>query len=98
MRERAQHLPYVVELAQAVPLGVEDAVVDEPEPLGFGVDIHARDHADAPDDALVVAAPLLAGHLDHGAKALVEPRIRSEARRVGIACVSTCRSWWSPDH
>src|SRR3546814_21189749 len=24
-----------------------------------------------------------------------ESRIRSEARRVGKECVSTCRSWWS---
>src|SRR3546814_6976571 len=24
--------------------------------------------------------------------------IRSEERRVGKECVSTCRSWWSPDH
>src|SRR3546814_18221838 len=23
---------------------------------------------------------------------------RSEERRVGKACVSTCRSWWSPSH
>src|SRR3546814_4580334 len=23
---------------------------------------------------------------------------RSEARRVGKECVSTCRSWWSPYH
>src|SRR3546814_17777835 len=23
-------------------------------------------------------------------------RIRSEERRVGKGCVSTCRSWWSP--
>src|SRR3546814_15198833 len=23
---------------------------------------------------------------------------RSEERRVGKACVSTCRSWWSHDH
>src|SRR3546814_2474085 len=23
---------------------------------------------------------------------------RSEERRVGKECVSTCRSWWSPDH
>src|SRR3546814_9842517 len=23
---------------------------------------------------------------------------RSEARRVGKECVSTCRSWWSPNH
>src|SRR3546814_20087785 len=25
------------------------------------------------------------------------PRVRSEERRVGKACVSTCRSRWSPD-
>src|SRR3546814_5739068 len=25
-------------------------------------------------------------------------RLRSEERRVGKACVSTCRSRWSPDH
>src|SRR3546814_11177493 len=23
---------------------------------------------------------------------------RSEERRVGTECVSTCRTWWSPDH
>src|SRR3546814_12429164 len=25
-------------------------------------------------------------------------RVRSEERRVGTECVSTCRSRWSPDH
>src|SRR3546814_14988234 len=25
-------------------------------------------------------------------------RTRSEERRVGTECVSTCRSWWSPYH
>src|SRR3546814_18732234 len=27
-----------------------------------------------------------------------QPEIRSEERRVGKECVSTCRSRWSPDH
>src|SRR3546814_7599992 len=27
-----------------------------------------------------------------------EPRLRSEERRVGKECVSTCRSRWSPYH
>src|SRR3546814_14271979 len=27
-----------------------------------------------------------------------EPAVRSEERRVGKECVSTCRSWWSPYH
>src|SRR3546814_19952614 len=30
--------------------------------------------------------------LDH------EAQLRSEERRVGKECVSTCRSWWSPYH
>src|SRR3546814_15887998 len=29
---------------------------------------------------------------------VARPRIRSEERRVGKACVSTCRSRWSPYH
>src|SRR3546814_4081018 len=27
-----------------------------------------------------------------------ETRLRSAERRVGKECVSTCRSWWSPDN
>src|SRR3546814_15670985 len=27
-----------------------------------------------------------------------EQHLRSEERRVGKECVSTCRSWWSPYH
>ena len=33
-------------------------------------------------------------HVDHGKTTLV----RSEERRVGKECVSTCRSRWSPYH
>src|SRR3546814_2663576 len=35
--------------------------------------------------------------LDHGLGMAVD-RIRSEERRVGTECVSTCRSRWSPYH
>src|SRR3546814_20166996 len=31
-------------------------------------------------------------------KTLFEAIVRSEERRVGKECVSTCRSRWSPDH
>src|SRR3546814_18573162 len=30
--------------------------------------------------------------------AALQVHLRSEERRVGIECVSTCRSRWSPDH
>src|SRR3546814_15552162 len=36
------------------------------------------------------------GHPEHGHTAGVE--VRSEERRVGKECVSTCRSRWSPEH
>src|SRR3546814_14955170 len=35
---------------------------------------------------------------NHRAEDLVDPLWRSEERRVGKECVSTCRSRWSPDH
>src|SRR3546814_13669548 len=30
--------------------------------------------------------------------ARLHARVRSEERRIGTGCVSTCRSRWSPDH
>src|SRR3546814_7455529 len=36
-------------------------------------------------------------HLDDGV-AVADPQPRSEERRVGKECVSTCRSRWSPYH
>src|SRR3546814_12486004 len=39
---------------------------------------------------------------DHGPEIMAAPirwlASRSEERRVGKECVSTCRSWWSPYH
>src|SRR3546814_11711549 len=41
----------------------------------------------------------LSGHSMHGWRRLfVPPANRSEERRVGKECVSTCRSLWSPYH
>src|SRR3546814_5727521 len=63
--------------------GVEQAVdVAEDEELVFG--LHLRDGVEDLRGALVDAAH--AGDL------------RSEERRVGKECVSTCRSRWSPSH
>src|SRR3546814_18176206 len=42
-----------------------------------------------PVSALIHAATMVTAAVKSG---------RSEERRVGKACVSTCRSWWSPDH
>src|SRR3546814_14969244 len=39
-----------------------------------------------------------AGHLDPEGFELLRHEVRSEERRVGKECVSTCRSRWSPSH
>src|SRR3546814_11253945 len=46
---------------------------------------------------MVVTAALHAGRRRSGLGILLR-RNRSEERRVGKECVSTCRSRWSPDH
>src|SRR3546814_3070727 len=54
----------------------------------------------AVDDNHVLGAAddidIAARHIAHAAG--VEPAVRSEERRVGKECVSTCRSRWSPYH
>src|SRR3546814_17923154 len=58
----------------------------------LAADLHAG-------DALVPAADHPAGAERKGERlAAVARGIRSEERRVGNACVSTCRSGWSPYH
>src|SRR3546814_14546382 len=37
-------------------------------------------------------------YLPHGVKGMIGSVKRSEERRVGKECVSTCRSQWSPHH
>src|SRR3546814_11418039 len=66
---------------------------------------HRRDHArDAGGDERVGAGPGAAGvrarfEGDVGGGALrAVTSLRSEWRRVGKECVSTCRSRWSPAH
>src|SRR3546814_15824716 len=45
--------------------------------------------------ALVYITPVVGGYL---ADRYLGQRKRSEERRVGKGCVSTCKSWWAPDH
>src|SRR3546814_3319306 len=64
-----------------------------PRHLGHAVDTgHGRDD----DDPLVAIGPTR--DVFDGVEDVVEPRLRSEERRVGKECVSTCRSRWSPYH
>src|SRR3546814_13068961 len=73
-------------------IGVDPALLggqllDDPPNLGGG---EARAVAGKP------ATVLLRDQSGEIADSVAPPR-RSEERRVGKECVSTCRSWWSPD-
>src|SRR3546814_712249 len=65
-----------------------------PLPLRFIETVSRPDQEAALTDPLVAPCLQLAGEF-HGRK-LLALLIRSEARRVGTECVSTCRSRWSP--
>src|SRR3546814_20911355 len=49
-------------------------------------------------DLVAQAARFLEFQIGGGGAHLLFEFLRSEERRVGTECVSTCRSRWSPDH
>src|SRR3546814_13144200 len=71
--------------------------------LDAGRDLVLRDvrESDAAD-LLPVTQELGPAHNEKPAECLIQrvglARTRSEERRVGKECVSTCRSWWSQSH
>src|SRR3546814_20821117 len=73
-------------------------------PRAFGLEHAAIEIADDPLERLVRrigAAPILERQFDrHSAAAIKDDLLhpRSEERRGGKECVSTCRSRWSPSH
>ena len=78
MHHVLEHLSDVIELRLPVLIGGVDPVVDDPEPVGLGVDVDAVDHADAADDALGVPAPLPPRRLDLARVVLVEHGVIEE--------------------
>src|SRR3546814_13878658 len=50
------------------------------------------------ENVAVAAATATAPAVIRDVRPAFAPRFRSEERRVGNECVSTCRSRWSPDH
>src|SRR3546814_11866661 len=57
------------------------------------LDGDTRDRQDPPEDLADALARDLADDLPRSA---LQDAVRSEERRVGKECVSTCRFWWSP--
>ena len=67
-----QHLLHMIELGLAIALRVEDAVIDDPILSRIGIDVQAVDHANALDQAMLVAAVLQANQLDGVGMLLVQ--------------------------
>src|SRR3546814_3863758 len=64
----------------------------------FAEDDEQQDGQDHHGHAAVVEAVHLAKESEAKATGADQPHDRSEERRVGKECVSTCRSRWSPYH
>src|SRR3546814_20787830 len=68
-------------------------------PLGWNVmGVRSASRLDADRNYAEVVIPAPAQILPEHSGYLALRARRSEERRVGKACVSTCRSRWSPDH
>src|SRR3546814_13766144 len=65
-------------------------------PDGFGVGVY--DLSDEAEAAAQWAWDFLQEEPAWRRLALMQLIVRSEERRVGKECVSTCRSRWAPDH
>src|SRR3546814_12148202 len=84
--------------------------VDRPLQLALGAERHARLHlsdigienigvpAAGPGQNLAVDEMFYIAHIGNSCLPTLGPAERSEERRVGKECVSTCRSRWSPYH
>ena len=62
----------MIKFGVAVFVGCEDAVVQQPEPFQFGIDIHTGDDTDAFDNPVGIATVLTANELDREREILVE--------------------------
>src|SRR3546814_11863388 len=71
--------------ANIVPVGLDED----------GLDVEAVEHACRRN---AVRAVFVTPHHQFPTTVSLRPERRSEERRVGNACVSTCRSRWSPSH
>ena len=70
----SQHICHVVEFAFAIARRIIDAIIDDPEAVEVRIDIHTRNHADAFDHAMGIAA-ILPAH---------------KVNRIGIAFIHHC--------
>src|SRR3546814_12475468 len=85
-----------VEEASTLRIPVVAILDSNSDPRGISYAVPGNDDAIR---AVSLYCELAAGAvLDGLEREMVSSGVRSEARRVGKECVSTCRSRWSPSH
>src|SRR3546814_5861199 len=83
----------------ALPISLEFPLIDGPQPCWPQIETVKQRAVDGRRDGSNSAAPGRARLKHHIVMdALLLKQTRSEERRVGKECVSTCRSRWSPYH
>src|SRR3546814_2236942 len=87
----------VADVAHASGLKVYSEALEDNRPQ-IGDDMAMRSHADVPMAAMWHFAGTTRPKPTYIADIKGAASVRSEERRVGKECVSTCRSRWSPYH
>ena len=70
--KRLKHLSNMIELGFAIVVGIIKPVVKNPEATAAGMNVEARNQADAVDDTVFIAAPLSSRQFDAGTKLLIQ--------------------------
>src|SRR3546814_16059909 len=84
--------PYRAALQKCLPESGAEPRSDTPEHGAFSPSAQAYPPVAA---VLTIGVPCAS---NYGRRMVMAGECRSEERRVGKECVSTCRSRWSPDH
>lgn len=78
-----KHLAHMVKLAFSVPLGVVQAVVDDPVLAAIGIDIQAIDHSNSLDQSMGVSTVLQAHQIDMMRMILVDNGVIEDQAAIG---------------
>src|SRR3546814_10990630 len=104
MLERNAEVPTERRIAYRIGINIGDVIVEGGDIYGDGVNVAARIEVLADPGGICIARNVfnqVKGKLQLDFEHLGErevKNIRSEARRVGKECGSTCRYRWSPYH
>lgn len=86
LHDLRDHVLHMIELAFAIPVGIVDAVIDDPVLACLGIDVHAVDQADTFDKPVCITGKLQPHQFDLVREVLVQHRVieNHETMRRGL--------------